>query len=230
MRQHGPSAGFSLPELMVGVVVIGIVLVATIPNFSSYRENQRMASVCDRLASAHRDARSRARSRNHQIVLDYRTGTNEMAIIDDVNDNGVADGGEKVEVYALPDGVTMASTTFTDDQLVFNGRGRALGGGSITLSAGARVDAKLVRVSTGTGEVRILTAGGCCSAGAAVPSRQRRSPRGFAVLARARAAPRPPRPPASPDVLPNPLSRWRLGLAHRAVAGADARERRNGYI
>lgn len=154
------SAGFSLTELMVGIVIIGIVLAAAVPNFASYRESQRMATACDRLAAGCREARARARARNHQVVLDYRIDTNEVAFIDDANDNGIADAGEAVEVYALPDGVSMASTTFTGDQLVFSGRGRAVEGGSVTLTAGDRVDPRRVRVSTGTGEVRVVPVDG----------------------------------------------------------------------
>ena len=156
MRVRCNRRGFSLPELMVGVVIIGIVLAASIPNFSSYRESQRMATACDRLAAACREGRARARARNHQIVLDYRTDANEMAFIDDANDNGIADLGEAVEVYALPEGVIMSATTFTNDQLIFTGRGRAVGGGSVTLTAGQRVDPRRVRVSAGTGEVRVV--------------------------------------------------------------------------
>jgi len=160
MRARQGTAGFSLTELMVGIVIIGIVMAAAIPNFTSYRESQRMATACDRLAAACREARARARARNHQIVLDYRTDSNEVAFIDDANDNGVADAGEAVEVYALPEGITMSATTFTNDQLVFTGRGRALAGGSVTLVAGEHVDPRRVRVSTGTGEVRVVPVDG----------------------------------------------------------------------
>ncbi len=156
MRVTARDAGFSLPEIMVGIVIIGIVVAATIPNFNSYRETQRMSTACDRLASACREARARARSRNHQIVLEYRTDDNEVAFIDDANDNGLADDGETVEVYPLPQGITMASTTFTNDQLIFTGRGRAVEGGSITLDAGDHVDGRRVRVSSGTGDVRVV--------------------------------------------------------------------------
>ncbi|HZL84096.1 MAG TPA: GspH/FimT family protein, partial [Candidatus Krumholzibacteria bacterium] len=62
--------------------------------------------------------------------------------------------------YALPQGVTMASTTFTNDQLIFNGRGRAVTGGSITLDAGDHVTGRRVRVSSGTGDVRVMPVGG----------------------------------------------------------------------
>ena len=113
MRARGDRRGHKKTELMEGVVIIGIVLAASVPNFNSYRESQRMSTACDRLAAAAREGRARARARNHQIVLDYRTDDNEMAFIDDANDNGVADLGEAVEVYALPDGVTMSATTFT---------------------------------------------------------------------------------------------------------------------
>lgn len=160
MGREGRERGFSLVELMVGIVIIGIVLVAAVPNFVSYRETQRMHTTCDRLAAACRDARSRARARNHQIVMEYRTDANEVAIIDDVNDNGAADADEAVEVYALPEGASMAGTSFANDQLVFNSRGRALAGGSITISVGDHVDPLRVRVSAGTGEVRVVPVGG----------------------------------------------------------------------
>jgi len=145
---------------MVGIVIIGIVLVAAVPNFSAYRETQRMHTACDRLAAACRDARARARARNHQIVVEYRADTNSVAIIDDANDNGVADGGEGVEVYALPDGARLSATTFANNQLIFNGRGRAMAGGSITVSVGDHVDPQRVRISPGTGEVRIVPVDG----------------------------------------------------------------------
>jgi len=152
----GRKDGYSLTELMVGLVVTGIVVAATVPNIRSYRESQRMASASDEIAAAIRTAQARARSQNHDIIVEYRTLTNEFAIIDDENSNGSADAGEQVTVTPVPDGVSLASTTLTSNQILFNNRGRATNGGSITLS-GTHVSDKEIRVSVGTGRVRVLT-------------------------------------------------------------------------
>lgn len=154
MQRHRRSAGFSLTELMVGLTLTGIVVAATVPNLRSYRESQRMSSAGDQIASAIREAQARARSQNHEIVLEYRTATNEFAVIDDVNGNGIADGGEQVTVSPLPSGVTLASTTLTGNQLMFNGRGRSINSGSIVLS-GSHVSNREISISAGTGNVKI---------------------------------------------------------------------------
>jgi prepilin-type N-terminal cleavage/methylation domain-containing protein len=150
------ARGFSLTELMVGIVIMGVVLAASVPNLRSYRESQRMVSACDRIATACRAARARARSHNHSIIVEYRMDAGELAVIEDANDNGVVDGGEGVEVFALPAGISIASTTFTGDRLIFNGRGLAVDGGSITLTGQEHVTPMRVRVSAGTGQVRVL--------------------------------------------------------------------------
>ena len=151
----GRRSGYSLTELMVGLALTGIVVAATVPNLRSYRESQRMAAASDEIASAIRTAQARARSVNHDIIVEYRTSSNEFAVIDDENGNGSADAGEQVTVKPLPSGVTLAATTLTSDQLLFNGRGRATNGGSITLS-GSHVSDREIRVSTGTGRVKVL--------------------------------------------------------------------------
>jgi Tfp pilus assembly protein FimT len=142
---------------MVGMAVTGIVIAATVPNLRSYRESHRMAAAGDEIASAIRTAQARARSQNHDIIVEYRTNTNEFAIIDDENGNGSADAGEQVTVKPLPSGVSLASTTLTSNQLLFNSRGRATTSGVITLS-GKYVSDKEIRVSAGTGRVKVLTA------------------------------------------------------------------------
>ena len=154
MQMRGRRAGYSLIELMVGITLTGIVLAATVPNIRSYRESQRMASASDRVASAIRSAQARARSQNHDIIIDYRPITNEFAVIEDANENGIADGGEQVTLHPLPGGVTLSATTLTGDQLLFNGRGRATNSGTITLQ-GSHVSDREIRVSAGTGRVMV---------------------------------------------------------------------------
>ena len=60
MRRRNTESGFTLTELMVGIVIVGILVVAAVPNMVSYRESTRMASACDRVAAAFRASRARS--------------------------------------------------------------------------------------------------------------------------------------------------------------------------
>ena len=154
------SEGYSLTELLVGCAVLGLVLAAAVPNLRSYRESQRMAAAGEQVAAACRAARARARSENHNVVIEYRPEENSFAVIDDENSNGTADAGEGVNVRPLPDGLTLQATTFPGDRLVFDGRGHATSGGNVLLAGRAGVLGRTVRVSSGTGQVKIRSGSG----------------------------------------------------------------------
>lgn len=154
MQRHAHERGFSLIELTIGVVIVGITLAVTVPNVQSYRNSQRIASGTDQITSMIRSAQARARSTNSQIIVLYNTGT--ISIVDDANDNGVADFGENEISHQMPDGVTVASTTFTGNQLLFNARGRAMAAGTLTVG-GLHTANREVRVSLGTGQLKVTT-------------------------------------------------------------------------
>ena len=154
--RHTDVRGFTVTELMVGVTIIGIIIAAAVPNLRSYRESQRMSSACDRISAMCRAARATARSQNHQVIVSYDTSTHEVVVHEDANDDGIVDAGEAVDTFAMPTGVFLDSSTFTNDALVFNGRGRCVEGGSIIVDGLHHVDQKRIRVSAGTGHVRIL--------------------------------------------------------------------------
>jgi Tfp pilus assembly protein FimT len=149
------NAGFSLPELMVGCCIIGLLCAAAVPNLRSYREAQRVAGAAQEVASWCRAAQSRARSENHEVIIEYRTDENVLAVIDDENNNGVADSGEMVTEHPIGAGLQLASTSFTNDQLVFDSHGRATSGGTVLVRGGTHVQAKQLTISSGTGHVSI---------------------------------------------------------------------------
>jgi prepilin-type N-terminal cleavage/methylation domain-containing protein len=152
----GNRDGFSLLEMMVGCVVIGVVLAASVPNLRSYRESHRIWSESQQIASICKAAQARARSEDHNIIVEYHPDDNEYLVIDDENNNGQADGGEGITTHPVRDGLSLSSTTFTDNRLVFDARGRATTGGTILIQ-GDRSDImpKRVVVAAGTGQVRI---------------------------------------------------------------------------
>ena len=149
------TRGYSLVELMVGITIAGIVIAASVPNLRSYRESQRLQSATEVVAAAVSEAKSRARSMNLSVIVEYRVDEGTIAVIDDADGDGVEDHGEHVEVHALGTGLTLAATTFTDDRLVFDDRGTAQAGGSIFLTGAGDLPPKRVRISSGTGHVAV---------------------------------------------------------------------------
>ena len=153
--RFGEERGFSMTEVMVGIVVVGILVAVSVPNLRSFRESQRISQASFEVASACRVAQARARGENHNVIIQYRPDENDFQIVDDENSNGQVDDGEQVSTKVLSNGLLLESTTFTDDRLVFDSRGRAVSGGVVEIAGGEGVISKQVRVSAGTGQVRI---------------------------------------------------------------------------
>lgn len=148
--------GYSLLEVLLVCAVVGITIAAAVPNLRSYRESQRMAGISQQLASECRAAQARARSQNHDVVIQYDADAETYAVIDDLNGNGQADDGETVTLRTLPEGLGLRATTLADDRLVFDSRGRARNGGSVVVVGGQGVEPRRLRISSGTGHIKVL--------------------------------------------------------------------------
>ena len=151
----GSPEGYTLLELLLTCTILGVVLAAAVPNLRSYRESQRMQHAGQQVAAACRTAQSRARSENHSIVIEYRPVDNAFAIVDDENENGQADAGESLTLHPLPEGSTLQATTFTNDRLLFDKRGRVVQGGRVVVAGRDGVQPKTVTIAAGTGQVRV---------------------------------------------------------------------------
>lgn len=149
-------AGFTVVELMVTCVIVGILAVAAVPNMHSYQESHRLWSQGEQLAAIARTAQSRARSQNHNVLVDYRRTDNVIAVVDDTNNNGVEDAGETESLHPVQSGLSLEATTFTSDLLVFDTHGRAVSAGVITLcGSGDSPQRNQVRIAAGTGIARV---------------------------------------------------------------------------
>lgn len=133
-----PRSGYTVTELMVGVTIIGIAAVASVPNIASYLRSRNTATGSEQLSSHFRVARSRAILESNDYLVQF-TNANTYQIVDDDGGgngipgnagyeatnrgNGQADDGELVMgPFVLPPGLAFATVSgiqnpFTGDEL-----------------------------------------------------------------------------------------------------------------
>lgn len=74
MRNFRRTAGFTLIELMITIVVLAIITALTVPSFSDMIENSRRISCANQLLGALQFARSEAVRRGEQVTVDWKKG------------------------------------------------------------------------------------------------------------------------------------------------------------
>ena len=70
--KRGHARGFTLPELLLVLSIVGILLAGAIPNFSSYLKAQQVISTADQFMFALNLARSEAMRRGTRVDLAAR--------------------------------------------------------------------------------------------------------------------------------------------------------------
>ncbi len=99
-RNRLKQAGFTLTEIMIVVVVIGILAAVAIPGFAGYLKRTRVDGSRNQLIADCYFARSLAISRRETITMVFRTDEYEIR-------NG---GGTVFRTTPAADGVTFTST------------------------------------------------------------------------------------------------------------------------
>ncbi len=135
------AGGFTLVELLVVIMILGVLTALAAPSFSQYRASQSVRSAASDLLFAMNFARSEAVKRNTDVT---------------VSSNSTWDDGWLVEVgtlelrkFASHSGVTIGSDV---SSITYKGTGRATTEATFDITPSAEgVTAQCVRVS-GTGK------------------------------------------------------------------------------
>ena len=155
------NRGFTLVELMITLVIVGILASVALPSFNEFIRRGQIRSASEAVLNAMQLARSEAVKRNELVsfVLGIGAGVTSWSVQDAAGtviqrsrDSG--EGGGDVEVVLNPGGAS---------RVTFNGLGRvadnAAGGGatltSITFSIPGIVQTRRIDVVPPGGQVRI---------------------------------------------------------------------------
>jgi prepilin-type N-terminal cleavage/methylation domain-containing protein len=148
------SRGFTLIELMMVVVVVGIVLTAGIPAFGTFRDGLVLVQARSQVTQDLRMARQVAVTRHCPVIITFGNGTGTTDIRNysvhyDLNGDGVVAAGERYFTRTMPSRTRLSSVSLSPtDKLTFDMSGvlaPGTGGGQVVLATPrGRVDTLLV--------------------------------------------------------------------------------------
>jgi prepilin-type N-terminal cleavage/methylation domain-containing protein len=148
------SRGFSLIELMMVVVVIGLVLTAGIPAFGTFRDKMVLVQACSQVTQDLRMARQVAVTRHCPVVVTFGDGSTttnvgNYTVLYDTNGDGAAATGERYFNRTMPNRTRLSNVSLTPtNKLTFDMSGvlaPGTGGGQLVFAnARGRVDTLLV--------------------------------------------------------------------------------------
>jgi prepilin-type N-terminal cleavage/methylation domain-containing protein len=138
MRTRNRQAGFTVTELLIGMVVIGLALAASIPGFRQLLASNNLAEGGRQFAGHIRLARQMAVAEGLPYIVTWDDAAETYSIVRDEDQDGVADADEPTQgPFEMPDGVELAnagSGGFTGNQVVLNPNGTASESGSLRLN------------------------------------------------------------------------------------------------
>jgi len=115
--------GFSLIELAIVVLVMGMLLSFMVPGFRRLSESYQLRGAAENVAGQFRLAREKA----------IGTGTSQTLLFTGLSSYGAQSGGTNVASWQLPRGVTFSWTAGTDSTYTLARDGRVDRSGTIIL-------------------------------------------------------------------------------------------------
>jgi prepilin-type N-terminal cleavage/methylation domain-containing protein len=147
--------GFTLTELMITIMIIGIISALSLPGFARFMGTWKLAGDADHFAAAIRTARAAAVTKNVTTVFSFDRDAGTFFYYEDTDGDGNRDDTEYCSAtYRLEPGVVFSAHTLSSPTMSFGAMGSTRESGSITLRNSYN-RTKTVRVFGGTGNVTV---------------------------------------------------------------------------
>lgn len=120
------SKGFTLIEILVTIVIVGIILTASIPAFRNYRFRNELSQAAQMVQSSVYETRNLAlapqadkQEDTGYYVIEFNSETDEMLMYEAADKNGVYDEKNLVKKIYLPEKVKFSSD-LSSNKIVFS--------------------------------------------------------------------------------------------------------------
>jgi len=142
MKLFNKNQGFTLIEVLIGIVIAGIIIVVGVPSFKDMTETIRLKSAAEKYVSTIHLVHSESIRRQANLHISYQSGTNWCFGLDDTaacncstsNDCQV-DSVEVVTDSSEFNNVTFTPSGFTSNDIEFEGvRGTTTDVGQVTFA------------------------------------------------------------------------------------------------
>ena len=144
------AKGFSLIELVVVMVVLGVMTAIAVPRLTSVAVRQRADAAARRVAADLDLARRHARATGRPVIVRIDPTAHRITLVGVDPAIGDGAGDYRVTLTDSPYHTRIVDASFNNtDTIAFNGFGVADHGGTITLSAGGEQRTLTLDASSG---------------------------------------------------------------------------------
>lgn len=135
-RPLAPAApGFSLIEVLVVVVIMGMMAMIAVPRFAAAATRRRLDNAATRVLADLRHAQQHALATSATVAVRFDPAAESYTV--DAPSPTSGDPGYTVFLIDAPTGVAIRATTLASNRAQFDGHGRTVAAGTITLHAGS---------------------------------------------------------------------------------------------
>lgn len=157
VRRH---TGFTLMELVIVVVVIGIIAGMAVPSFLSYLPKQRVKATARDMVSELRLARSQSISERQAYGVTIDLSKQSFTYFADADGDGTLSAGDStITADTVSTDVKITTCTFTNNTVVFGSTGSASSSGDLQVVSSDGQVIMSINVLASTGRVRLTEIG-----------------------------------------------------------------------